>query len=66
VCEARDPKGLYRKARAGIIKEFTGISDPYEAPLQPEIVVDTREHSAAEAAALILDCLRSGGHVTKT
>lgn len=40
VCEQRDPKGLYKKARAGLIKNFTGIDDPYEAPLEPEIVVD--------------------------
>ena len=41
VCENRDPKGMYKKARSGEIKEFTGISSPYEAPVNPEIVVDT-------------------------
>ena len=41
VCESRDTKGLYKKARLGEIKEFTGISSPYEAPTNPEIVVDT-------------------------
>src|SRR5690606_11242960 len=46
VCEERDRKGLYAKARAGVIKEFTGISDPYEAPEAPELRIDTREMSA--------------------
>ena len=43
VCEQRDRKGLYAKARAGIVKEFTGISDPYEAPTDAEVVIDTAE-----------------------
>ena len=43
VCEARDAKGLYAKARKGIVKEFTGISDPYEVPEHPEIVIDSSE-----------------------
>jgi adenylyl-sulfate kinase len=41
VCESRDPKGLYAKARSGLVKEFTGISAPYEAPLNPDLVIDT-------------------------
>src|SRR5690606_35937893 len=41
VCEARDPKGLYAKARAGKISGFTGVDDPYEAPVRPELVIDT-------------------------
>ena len=41
MCESRDTKGLYKKARSGEIKEFTGISSPYEAPANPEIIVDT-------------------------
>jgi adenylylsulfate kinase len=49
VCEQRDPKGLYKKARAGEIKGFTGIDDPYEAPLQPELVLRTAELSVDEA-----------------
>ena len=53
VCEARDPKGLYAKARAGEIKGFTGIDDPYEAPLTPELVVDTTETFIDEAVAQI-------------
>ena len=48
VCEARDPKGLYRQARAGAIRQFTGIDDPYEPPLQPELVLDSA-HVAAPA-----------------
>ncbi len=54
VCEERDRKGLYAKARAGIIKEFTGISDPYEEPEDAEVVIDTREYSPDEAAQRIL------------
>jgi adenylylsulfate kinase len=54
VVEARDTKGLYKKARAGIIKQFTGISDPYEAPLKPEIVVKTGDESIEASANKIL------------
>ncbi|HSK41939.1 MAG TPA: adenylyl-sulfate kinase, partial [Arenibaculum sp.] len=54
-CEARDPKGLYQKARAGQIPEFTGISAPYEEPEYPELVVDTALHEEAEALGLLLD-----------
>ena len=60
-CEARDRKGLYAKARAGLIKEFTGISDPYEVPERPEIVIDTLRQSAEEAANAILLHLRREG-----
>ena len=56
-CERRDPKGLYRKARAGEIRNFTGLDDPYEAPEAAEIVIDTTVFSAAEAAAAILSHL---------
>lgn len=52
-CEARDPKGLYKKARAGQVPEFTGISSPYEAPLSPELVIDSSLLSK-EAALLVL------------
>lgn len=58
VCEKRDPKGLYRKARAGIIPEFTGISAPYEAPLNPELVIDTDKLSVEESAQKILEYLK--------
>ena len=54
VCEKRDRKGLYAKARAGIVKEFTGISDPYEEPDDAELVVDTTELSVNTAIQEIL------------
>jgi adenylylsulfate kinase len=57
-CERRDPKGLYRKARAGEITQFTGLDDPYEPPEAPEIVVDTMRESAEAAADRILAWLR--------
>lgn len=57
VCEARDPKGLYAKARAGEITGFTGIDDPYEAPLDPELVIDTTEVFVDEAVNRILELL---------
>lgn len=62
-CEGRDRKGLYAKARAGIIKEFTGISDPYEAPEHAELVIDTRECTPLEAAQMIITRLESEGFV---
>jgi adenylylsulfate kinase len=62
--EKRDPKGLYKKARAGQIKGFTGIDDPYEAPEKPEIVIDTETTPAAEAATQILNYLEKGGYLT--
>ncbi|MCC6695865.1 MAG: adenylyl-sulfate kinase [Candidatus Hydrogenedentes bacterium] len=61
VCEQRDPKGLYKKARAGQIPEFTGISAPYEEPDKAEIVVDTGVHSLEESAELVLGVLRERG-----
>ena len=57
VCAERDVKGLYEKAFKGEIKEFTGVSDPYEPPLNPEIVLDTEHDSAEEDAAKILALL---------
>jgi adenylylsulfate kinase len=57
VCEERDVKGLYAKARAGEIKEFTGVSDPYEPPEDPELVIDTEKQSPEESARQILDYL---------
>ncbi len=53
-CEARDTKGLYAKARSGEIKEFTGVSDPYEEPLDPEIRVETADRTPEDSAAEIL------------
>ena len=60
-CEARDPKGLYKKARAGEIKHFTGIDDPYETPLQPEIHLVNDELPIAEGVARLLTALRQHG-----
>ncbi len=57
VAEARDPKGLYRKARAGMLKNFTGIDSPYEAPEEPEIRIDTTRLSAEEAAEIIVQAM---------
>jgi sulfate adenylyltransferase len=62
-CEARDRKGLYAKARAGILKEFTGISDPYEAPEHSEVTIDTRDCAPGEAAQRILLKLESLGYI---
>ena len=59
--EARDPKGLYKKARAGQIKNFTGIDDPYEAPSDPELYIDTEQLSADASADAILHHLESAG-----
>ena len=63
VCEARDRKGLYAKARAGVIKEFTGISDPYEEPENPEMRIDTQDMSPDQAAHRILIKLESLGFI---
>ena len=62
-CERRDIKGLYAKARSGEIKEFTGISDPYEPPLNAEIVVETEGRSAEESAAHVIERLEQLGFV---
>ncbi|HFD13157.1 MAG TPA: adenylyl-sulfate kinase [Crenotrichaceae bacterium] len=58
VCEERDVKGLYQKARNGTVREFTGISSPYEEPLKPEIVVQTGERSLDECAFQVIDYLK--------
>ncbi len=63
VCEARDPKGLYRRARAGEIPEFTGISAPYEAPLSPELTLKPGECSIAECVGEVMALLRARGVV---
>jgi bifunctional enzyme CysN/CysC len=60
VAEARDPKGLYRKARRGELKNFTGIDSPYEIPEHPDVHIDTTRLSPDAAAAVILDALRTG------
>jgi adenylylsulfate kinase len=63
VCEQRDPKGLYAKARAGLVKEFTGISAPYEAPLKPEIVLHTERETEEESAHRVVDFLERNGYL---
>ncbi len=63
ICEQRDRKGLYAKARAGLVKEFTGISDPYEEPADAEVVIDTTVLSPEEAAQEILLYLEREGYV---
>jgi adenylylsulfate kinase len=60
-CEQRDPKGLYKKARAGQLKGFTGIDDPYEAPLQPELTIDATSTSPQQAAVLLMEYLEKQG-----
>ncbi len=63
VCEGRDRKGLYAKARAGLIPEFTGVSDPYELPENPELVIDTAKYSADEAVQMIVLKLEHEGYL---
>jgi sulfate adenylyltransferase len=63
VCESRDVKGLYAKARRGEIKEFTGVSDPYEAPLNPELTLQTTDITPEENAQIIIDYLIKRGYV---
>ena len=64
-CEKRDPKGLFKKARAGEIKEFTGISAPYEAPENPEIKLDTREQTLEESADIVVEYLKEKNIIRK-
>jgi bifunctional enzyme CysN/CysC len=61
VVEGRDPKGLYRKARRGELKNFTGIDSPYEPPEKPELYIDTLKATAEESATLIVERLREAG-----
>ena len=63
VCERRDRKGLYAKARAGIVKEFTGISDPYEEPTDAEVVLDTTDLTPEEAAQQVVRHLEREGYL---
>ena len=60
-CEQRDPKGLYKKARAGEIKNFTGIDDPYEAPEQPEVHIHNHGRSVSDVVAELLAQLQARG-----
>ena len=61
VCEERDPKGLYKKARSGELPEFTGISAPYESPECPEVVVNTAESTLAECGQVVISFLENKG-----
>ena len=63
LCEERDPKGLYKKARTGEIPNFTGVSDPYEAPENAEMVIKTATGTPEEAAAQILAMLEQNGKI---
>jgi adenylylsulfate kinase len=63
VCEARDPKGLYKKARAGELKGFTGIDDPYEAPAKPELVLNAEKKTADELANEVVAYLKAKGKI---
>lgn len=63
ICEDRDPKGLYKKARAGEIPDFTGISAPYEEPLNPEVVLETSRLSIEESVRILLTYLAEKGHI---
>jgi adenylylsulfate kinase len=63
VCEARDPKGLYAKARAGLIPNFTGISAPYEEPLAAEIVLDTEDRDVDACADQVIAYLETNGFI---
>jgi adenylylsulfate kinase len=65
VAESRDPKGLYKKARAGEIKNFTGIDDPYEEPLNPEIHLKTDQMTLEEEVLAIMDYLEANGIIQK-
>ena len=64
VCESRDPKGLYAKARSGVIKEFTGISSPYEAPDAPELKIDTGAQELAESVEVVIKTLQDKGVIS--
>jgi len=63
VCEGRDVKGLYKRARAGEIKQFTGIDDPYEAPLNPEVECKTAQESLEDSTAQVISYLETKGYI---
>lgn len=65
VCEARDVKGLYKQARAGLIKGYTGVSSPYEKPKQPDLEIDTSTLSVRDSVRAILKYLREEGYLLK-
>lgn len=63
VCEQRDPKGLYKKARSGEIKKFTGIDDPYEAPLHPDVECRTAEETVEDSIQKVLQQMEASGYI---
>ncbi|MEI7028404.1 adenylyl-sulfate kinase [Paenibacillus sp. y28] len=63
ICEARDVKGMYKKARAGEIKEFTGISAPYEAPVKPELVIETDKQTIEDSVQQIISYLKQNHYI---
>jgi adenylylsulfate kinase len=63
VCIQRDVKGMYKKAIAGQIKEFTGISDPYEEPVHPELLLETDKETLEESTSRVLAALKDGGYL---
>lgn len=63
VCMSRDVKGMYQKALRGEIKEFTGISDPYEEPLNPELILETDKETLEESARKVIDYLKTSGYI---
>ncbi|HXL35380.1 MAG TPA: adenylyl-sulfate kinase [Gemmatimonadales bacterium] len=65
-CIRRDTKGLYRRALAGEVPEFTGVSDPYEEPLSPELVIDTEREEITDSTARVIDRLLELGHLRST
>ncbi len=66
VCEQRDIKGIYKKAREGIIKDFTGISSPYEAPVNPELIVNTGEDSLEACVSQVIGLLKQRGIISQS
>jgi adenylylsulfate kinase len=66
ICESRDVKGLYKKARSGLIADFTGISSPYEAPVNPELIVNTSEYTQNECTQQILNEMVFRGLIKET
>ena len=62
-CESRDVKGLYKRARAGKIKNYTGIDSPYEVPVNPELVINTEVESLEESTAKVIGFLKSNGYI---
>ncbi len=64
VCEKRDPKGLYKKARLGEIKEFTGISAPYEEPLNPELIIETDKQTIEQSVQQVVGYLKEVGYIS--